>query len=306
MEAGTTKTAKAQLTLGPLLYHWSAEKRRDFYFKIADEAPVDCVYFGEVICSKREPFFQDSFDEVAGRLKRAGKQVVISTIGLVTAPREMAEIRERAASDDLVEANDLACLQALHGKPHVIGPLINVFNEGAREFVIRNGAVRIVLPVEAPATSIKVLADSPVETEVMVFGRQTLSIAMRCYHARSHGLTKDSCNFVCGLEPNGLSATTVDGEDLMTISGTSTESHGYAVLLNELTELRKMGVTLFRLSPQDMDMVAVASLYRDTLDEKLSVAEAEKRLQALSDDIPFINGFYYAREGLTWTEHRAA
>ncbi len=306
MEAGTTKTAKAQLTLGPLLYHWDAAKRRDFYFKIADEAPVDCVYFGEVICSKREPFFEEIFDEVAGRLKRAGKQVVLSTIGLVTSPREMAEIRERAASDDLVEANDVACLQALHGKPHVIGPLINVFNEGAREFVIRKGAVRIVLPVEAPGASIKVLADTPVETEVLVFGRQTLSIAMRCYHARSHGLTKDSCNFVCGMEPNGLSATTVDGDDLLTISGTSTQSHGYAVLLNELDELRKWGVTHFRLSPQDTDMVAVASIYRDKLDGKLSVKEAETRLQALSDDIPFVNGFYYAREGLTWTEHRAA
>jgi collagenase-like PrtC family protease len=306
MEAGMVKTPHAQLTLGPLLYHWSPEQRRDFYFKIADEAPVDCVYLGEVICSKREPFFEESFDEVAGRLKRGGKQVLISTIALVTAPREMAEIRERAASDALVEANDVACLQALHGKPHVIGPFINVFNEGAREFVIRNGAVRIVLPVEAPATSIKVLADSPVETEVFVFGRQPLSIAMRCYHARSHGLTKDSCNFVCGLDPNGLSATTVDGEDLLTISGTSTQSHGYAVLLNELDELRKMGVTHFRLSPQDMDMVAVASLFRDTLDGKLSVKEAQSRLQGLSDDIPFINGFYYAREGLTWTEHRAA
>ncbi len=306
MEAGTAKTAKAQLTLGPLLYHWSPERRRDFYFKIADEAPVDCVYLGEVICSKREPFFVEFFNEVAGRLKSAGKQVVISTIGLVTAPREMAEIAEHAASDALVEANDVACLQALHGKPHVIGPLINVFNEGAREFVIRNGAVRIVLPVEAPAASIEVLAGSPVETEVMVFGRQTLSIAMRCYHARSHGLTKDSCNFVCGLEPNGLSATTVDGEDLLTISGTSTQSHGYAVLLNELDELRKMGVTHFRLSPQDMDMVAVARIYRDALDGKLSVKEAETRLQALSDDIPFINGFYYAREGLSWIEHRAA
>jgi collagenase-like PrtC family protease len=304
MEAGTAKTP--QLTMGPLLYHWSPERRRDFYFKIADEAPVDCVYLGEVICSKREPFFEESFAEVSERLKRAGKEVVISTIALVTAPREMAEIRERAASSDLVEANDVACLQALHGKPHIIGPFINVFNEGAREFVIRNGAVRVVIPVEAPATSIKVLAGSPVETEVFVFGRQPLSIAMRCYHARSHGLTKDSCNFVCGLDPNGLSATTVDGEDLLTITGTATQSHGYAVLLNELDELRKMGVTHFRLSPQDMDMVAVASIYRETLDGKLAAAEAEKRLQALADDIPFVNGFYYAREGLTWTEHRAA
>ncbi|MDG2404096.1 MAG: U32 family peptidase, partial [Paracoccaceae bacterium] len=41
-----------KLTLGPIAYHWSAEARRDFYARIADEAPVDEVYLGEVICSK--------------------------------------------------------------------------------------------------------------------------------------------------------------------------------------------------------------------------------------------------------------
>ncbi len=306
MEAGTAKTAKAQLTLGPLLYHWDAEKRRDFYFKIADEAPVECVYLGEVICSKREPYFEDYFYQVADRLKSAGKQVVISTIALVTSAREMNDIKKHASEDALVEANDVACLQSLHGKPHVIGPFINVFNEGAREFALRNGAFRIVLPVEAPATSIKVLANTPAEIEVMVFGRQTLSIAMRCYHARSHGLTKDSCNYVCGLDPNGLSVTTVTGEDLLTISGTSTQSHGYVVLLKELEAMRKMGVTHFRVSPQHMDMIAVTSIYRDTLDGKCSPEEAEARLQGISDDIPFVNGFYYSREGLSWNDNRAA
>ena len=95
---------------------------------------------------------------------------------------------------------------------------------------------------------------------------------------------------------------------MLTISGTSSQSHGYVVLLNELEGLRKMGVTHFRVSPQhmDMDMVAVASIYRDVLDGKLTPKEAEARLSQLSDDIPFVSGFYYAREGLSWTEHRAA
>ena len=67
-----------------------------------------------------------------------------------------------------------------------------------------------------------------------------------------------------------------------------------------------MGVRHFRLSPQDIDMVRVTSLYRDVLDGKLTPQEAEARLLQRSDDIPFVNGFYYAREGLSWTEHRAA
>ena len=47
-----------KLTLGPALFNWSPEKWRDFYFQIADEAPVDVVYVGEVVCSKRSPFFR--------------------------------------------------------------------------------------------------------------------------------------------------------------------------------------------------------------------------------------------------------
>ena len=55
------------LTLGPLLYNWKPEVRRDFYFRIADEAPVDCVYLGEVVCAKREPFFADDLPAIAAR-----------------------------------------------------------------------------------------------------------------------------------------------------------------------------------------------------------------------------------------------
>ncbi len=40
------KAAKASLTLGPVLFNWPAETWRDFYFRIADEAPVDIVYLG--------------------------------------------------------------------------------------------------------------------------------------------------------------------------------------------------------------------------------------------------------------------
>jgi hypothetical protein len=34
--------------------------------------------------------------------------------------------------------------------------------------------------------------------------------------------------------------------------------------------------------------------------------KVEARLLQLSDDIPFINGFYYAREGLSWNAQHAA
>ena len=58
----------AKLTLGPIAYHWSAEMRRDFYARIADEAPIDDVYLGEVICSKRAPFHEPDLTGIIERL----------------------------------------------------------------------------------------------------------------------------------------------------------------------------------------------------------------------------------------------
>lgn len=296
--------APARLTLGPLLYHWSAQQRRDFYFRIADEAPVDTVYLGEVVCSKREPTFAPFMEAAIARLRAAGKDIVVSTLALVTTRSEVETIAGLVASGLMVEANDVACVQLLAGKPHVIGPYINVFNEGARDFLVSRGAVRIVLPVEIPARSIRVVAaaDARVEFEVQAFGRQPLSVAMRCYHARAHNRTKDHCQLVCGLDSNGLTADTIDGAEILTINGTQTLTHGHAVLLAELDELRRAGVRHFRLSPQDLDMVRVAALYRDVLDGRRDAAAALQALRPITGDTPYVNGFLHGRKGLEWIE----
>lgn len=294
--------APTRLTLGPLLFHWPAERRRDFYFRIADEAPVDAVYLGEVVCSKREVYFAPYLEEVAARLRAAGKEVVMSTLALVTSEREVTGIRELAATGVMVEANDVACIQLLAGAPHVVGPYVNVFNQGARDFVVRRGATRIVLPVEMPASSIRIVArDAGAAIEVQVFGRQPLSVAMRCYHARSHNLTKDHCQIVCGLDADGLTASTIDGNEILAINGTQTLSHGYGVLLPDLDELRDAGVSHFRISPQDLDMVQVAQIHRRVLDGAQSADEALESLRALTGDIPYVNGFLHGREGLSWS-----
>ena len=299
-------TARGKLTLGPLLFHWTAQKRRDFYFRIADEADLDCVYLGEVVCSKRDPFFEPHIEAVVERLTAAGKQVVRSTLAMMTLDREVAAARALAQTGVLVEANDVACLSEVAGRPHVVGPYINVFNEGACDVLIDGGAVRIVLPVEMTKSAVRVLAGRADETEMLVFGRQPLAVAMRCYHARSHGLTKDGCQFVCGLDPDGLPADTIDGQALLTVNGTQTLSNGYLVLLDELGELRAMGVTHFRLSPQDMDMVAVARIHRAVLDGQRGTAEAMTQLRQLTGSIPWQNGFLHGREGLAWIERADA
>jgi len=292
----------ARLTLGPLLYHWPARKRRDFYFQVADEMPVDTVYLGEVVCSKRESTFEPHRHEVIDRLRAAGKEIVISTLALVTTPHEQETIRDLIAEGLLIEANDVACVQLLAGAPHVVGPYINVFNEGSRDFLAGRGAVRIVLPVEIPLKSIRVVAareDGP-ELEVQVFGRQPLSVAMRCYHARAHNRTKDHCQLVCGLDSNGLVAETIDGREILIVNGTQTQTHGHVVLLSELAELRMAGVRNFRISPQDHDMARIVALYRGVLDGHSGPTDAVNALKDLTGGIPFINGFYHGCEGLAW------
>lgn len=141
-------SSKPKLTLGPLYYHWPAEAMRDFYFRVADEAPVDCVYVGEVVCSKREPFFEPHVQEVIERLEKGGKQVVLSSLALLTLQREMQALQETADQPRLVEANDVAAIQLLQGRPFVVGPFINVMNEGTFDYMVAQGAKRIVFASE--------------------------------------------------------------------------------------------------------------------------------------------------------------
>lgn len=295
------------LTLGPLLFHWPRAKRRDFYFRIADEAPVDCVHLGEVVCSKREPFAAPDIEEIAERLRAAGKQVVLSTLALVTSAREVQAIRDACEAGFLIEANDVSSLQALEGRPHIVGPLLNILNEGSLAYVARRGAIRIAPPMEVSQAGLAVLAAhaGEMEIEVQVFGRQTLSVSARCYHARSHGLHKDNCRFVCEGEPDGLAVDTLDGRTILTVNGTQTMSHGYVVLLREMAGLAATGVRRFRLSPQDVDMVAVARLARATLDGAIDAEEATERLQPVIGAVPMVNGYLHGREGLAWVPRTA-
>ncbi len=73
-----------KLTLGPVLFNWTPDKWRDFYFKIAAEAPVDIVYVGEVVCSKRLPFFADILPDVVERLAQGP-----ATMSELAAPYDM-------------------------------------------------------------------------------------------------------------------------------------------------------------------------------------------------------------------------
>lgn len=309
-----TTVAPTALTLGPLLHNWSAEARRDFYFRIADEAPVDTVCLGEVVCAKRLAFFEADLPVIADRLQSGGKDVVISSLALIMGARDIERVAAQVADAGFaVEANDVAAVSLLDGRPFDVGPLVNVYNEGTLLYLAGRGARRVCLPAELTADAIGALAEAATgsatgtEIEVQAFGRVPLAVSARCYHARAHGLAKDSCRYVCAEDPDGLTVETLDGRSFLAVNGIQTLSDGYLNLLADLGDLAARGVRRFRLHPHAVDMVAVARAFRAVLDGALTGAEASEDLAGvLGAHRRFIDGYLHGLPGDAYSGARAA
>src|SRR3569623_65353 len=297
-----------QLSLGPVLYKWAPERWRDFYIRVADEAPVDVVSVGDIVCSKRSPFLADHIPAVVDRLQSAGKEVLLGSLILISLRRERRQTAELAAVEGaMVEVNDLTCLRALAGRPHAIGPFVNIYNEASAAFHAAHGARRICLPPELPLASVAAIAKAvpDITTEVFAFGKVPLAISARCYHARLHKLAKDNCRFVCEKDPDGLLLNTLEQQEFLTVNGVQTLSHSCANLLGEAGLLRESNVRSLRLSPQDCDMVEIAKIFRDVLDGRDDVDGGNRRLAAAYPGVPFSNGFLWAEPGHLYHQARS-
>lgn len=296
---------QGKLTLGPVLFHWPAEAKRDFYFKIADEAPVDTVYLGEVVCSKRAPFFEPYYAEVAERMASAGKTVVFSSLAEIMIPRERKMTAGLCEMEEFeVEANDAAALFYLRGRPHRVGQYFNTYNEETLRHLSHGGATHVSLPAELPREALVLLTRAArqygIELEVQVYGRVGLALSARCYHARAHGRVKDNCQFVCEEDPDGMVLKTLGGQDFLCVNGVQAVSYTCLNLIHEMAEMTDMGIGLFRLSPHHCDMVAVSKYFDDVLCGRMAADEAERRIAEAGLNAPPSNGFYHGREGYSW------
>ncbi len=219
--------------------------------------------------------------------------------------RERRMIADLCAQPDYaVEANDNAALYHLRGKPHRVGPFMNVYNEDTLAFLAAKGATHCTLPQELPAGALEVMGRAAqelgVRLEVQVYGRIPLALSARCYHARAHGRVKDNCQFVCEDDPDGMALKTLDDQPFLAVNGIQTLSHTCLNLAHELGALSGMGIGAFRLSPHTGDMVEVARTFRSLADGEISPDAASARLGETGLDAPFSNGFYHRREGYRW------
>jgi collagenase-like PrtC family protease len=287
-----------KLSLGPVLYYWSRDELYAFY-EAASDMPVDIIYLGETVCSKRRSLRTDDWLALASKLSReTDKQIVLSTLSLIEAESELKSLRRLCDNGDLlVEANDLAAAQIMSrkGLPFVTGPTVNIYNQETLRVLAQAGLRRWTLPIELSRSTLGMMTTdlpSGVETEVFAYGHMPLTLSARCFTARSHNLPKDDCQYKCIDYPEGRLMSTQENEPFLILNGIQTLSALACNLISELSDLESAGADILRISPQHQHTGTICEAFRETINSG-SVAD----LSALSP-LGFSNGYWQDKPGI--------
>jgi collagenase-like PrtC family protease len=300
--------ALPRLSLGPVLYYWPRQQLLDFYRRMA-HTPVDIVYLGETVCSKRRALRWQDWLDLARELQQAGKEVVLSTLTLIEAESELGYVERLCSQEEfLVEANDIAAVQLRHGKPFVTGPAVNLYNRRALDRLRRNGLRRWVLPLElSRATLVDLLRERGAgeEVEVFAYGRLPLAYSARCFTARAHNLPKDDCQFRCLDYADGMALLTQEGQSFLTMNGIQTQSASRCNLLAELPDLCAIGVDVLRISPVSRHTEQVIETFHHCLRQPADLTSGVAELGRLSND-PDCNGYWLSMAGIRQEDGRVS
>ena len=294
-----------KLALGPLQYYWPRSAVFEFYQAIA-ETPVDVVYVGEAVCSRRHELRHGDWLDISRMLRDAGKQAVLSTMVLLESGSDVAAMHKIAQNEEfLVEANDMGAVHQLAGqRPFVAGPQLNLFNPDALAWMAGLGASRWVAPLEMQRDDLAVLQQgrpAGLETEVLAYGRLPLAYSARCFTARHYNLPKDDCGFRCIEHPDGQLLHTREGEPFLVLNGIQTQSARVHNLINEVPALRALGVDVLRLSPQSQHMTELIAAFDAARHAPEPAVDALERMRPLMPGAP-CNGYWHGQPGLDLVE----
>lgn len=258
-----------KFSLGPLLFYWPKADTQAFY-EAAARSQADIVYLGETVCSKRRELKVDDWIALARQVASSGKQTVLSTLALISAPSELKEVKRLVDNGSLlIEANDLGTVQLAReaGLPFVCGPAINAYNAEVLRLLLKSGMQRWVMPVELSRDWLVQLAQDlgkerqQFEVEVFAYGHLPLAYSARCFTARSLDKPKDNCELACIHYPTGRLANSREGQKVFNLNGIQTQS-GYCYNLgNELAGMDGL-VDVVRLSPEGMGTLEMLARFK--------------------------------------------
>jgi collagenase-like PrtC family protease len=298
-----------KLSLAPIAYYWSKEDTLRFYVE-AMEWPVDVVYLGEVVCSRRHLMKLDDWLAVARELKSAGKEVGFSSLTLIDNEadrRNMHRIVDTASAEGFgIEANDFSAVRAMQGKAFIAGPHLNVYHADTLQWLQQLGACRFTPPIELSRDDLNAIqAQRPenMQTEVQVWGRMALAFSARCFTARHHHLRKDNCEFTCQQYPDGLPLATRENTDFLNINGIQTQSSTCLDLSAQIPELVAMGVDILRLQPQSQNMENIVLAFDTARKQNTPHNIQSISAQFLPLNAQASNGYWLGQSGMQWSEN---
>ncbi|MBU3057758.1 U32 family peptidase [Pseudomonas indica] len=290
-----------KLSLGPVLFYWDRMRLMDFYADMASQ-PLDVMYLGETVCSKRRALSLDDWLGLARELKEcSGAELVLSGLALIEAASELSSLRRLCENGELkVEANDMGAVHYLaeRGVPFVAGPALNLYNAYAVAELMACGMTRWVPPVECSGALIKAVGEqldelgmTRPEIEVFAYGHLPLAYSARCFTARAENRPKDDCEFCCQNYPEGIPLLSQEGQALFTLNGIQTMSAAVSNLLADYPSVQAAGADLLRLSPRAEGMA-----------ECIQRFDAVRRGDAPPLAVEGCNGYWHGRPGMLRAE----
>ena len=283
------------------MYYWPQATVLDFYRAIA-ESPIDIVYLGEAVCSRRHEMRAPDWLQLARTLRDAGKEVVLSTQILIESGADVTAMRKIARNGEfMVEANDMGAVHCLEGKaPFVGGPHLNIYGVDTLSLLADLGMTRWVMPLEMGQADLAVMQrnrPAQLQTEIFAYGRMPLAFSARCFTARFRDLPKDDCQFSCVDHPDGLLMQTREHQDFLVLNGIQTQSALVYNLVDQLDAMRALGVEVVRISPQANHTVRIVEQFDAVRRGDRTGAQAMETIKALMPD-GACNGYWHARPGL--------